>query len=1447
MANILAAPTSRFRRLLRPLLLGICVVVMAAGFASTMRAQNADDQGVLAGFISRLLSTPTSRVTIGAVEGALSSNAVIRNVSVADDSGVYLTIDRIRLVWRRTALLQRRIEIERLEIGRISLTRRPAPVEGDAEPGPILPELPLSVQVGRLQVDELVLGEPVIGVPARLFASGSASLGRPSEGLRTELSLRRLDQPGRADLTLSFVPQGERLTLALVHDEPANGIAARLAGLPGLPPVQLDLRGDGALDDWRATLAFNGGPDLGADGRARLQRQGSQRALSLDLNARLLPLMPAFVAPIFAGVATLTGDVGFRDDGGVDLRNVRLAAPLARLDIAGAIDPGGRLDITARAAAVPNAGGATVAGQGRLDSLSFDGSVRGPYSAPAVSGSLQLAGLRNSGLSLASMQANVSLTPQANGPGQLEVRASASGFVPADAGLAAAIGPDISLEVRANVAGAVADLTVARVSTPVLTMAYTGRLASELIDGQLVLDSRRLQDFSLLAGRPLGGAARLTAALSGTRLGGGLARARLRATLAGTADNLRLGDSRLDRLAAPSLQLEGAAVLADGTATFDALRLRSPQLVSTLGGTLNASSVNLTLDAALSNLQTLDQRLTGRAQGQVRVSGAVSDPSIDLDVSAPEATALGRPVRGLAVTMAARTPVSAPVITGNGTGQIDGKALALDVRAAGEAAGPDGARTWSVERLAASLGSVDINGAGRIGRDGAAQGRLSLRAGQLDDISAITLRKLSGNVAAEIVASLDDRQRQSLSLNAQGRDIAVEDIRIGTLDADLAVSELWSSPQIRGKAEITALQAAGERFERLLLSANDGGGGATDLTVDGRARGFELAGAGRLAPGPPVALRIGSFRAARAGNVITLSEPATLSFQDRGVRIDGVTLSVGGGQVTLRGLVGANLDASVQVTAMPLSAATIFAPSLALPGVVDAQATLTGPAAAPRGPYSVNVRGLSLQATREAGIRPLDIAVTGRLDGDDAQISATIRNSQGIALTAKGTVPFSDAGAINLTIRGTLDAALANSRFAAGGQRLSGRVSIDAAVAGTRAQPDARGSATLSGGSFTDAVQGLRVTGLEGRFRGDGQTVVIERLSGRTRGDGSLSASGRVELDPGRGFPGEIRLSARQAELVNSGIARLVANADLQVSGPLASTPRISGRIDVRSLDVRVPERFGGGGAPLVDARHIAPPPQTRARLAQIARAHAGRPRGGQGGRFAATLDVVVDAPGRIFVRGRGLDAELGGTLRLTGTTREPAALGAFDLRRGRLTILTQRLDFSRGRLQFAGNLTPELDFVAETRAGDVTARVSVTGPADQPAFSFSSSPALPEDEILSRLLFARAAGGLSPFQAIQLAQAVAQLSGTGGPDVFDGVRRALGVDDLDITAGASGPGIGVSRAISDRARIGLKAGVTPQSSGISVDIDLTRRLRLQGEVSADGKASAGIGIEQEY
>jgi translocation and assembly module TamB len=279
-------------------------------------------------------------------------------------------------------------------------------------------------------------------------------------------------------------------------------------------------------------------------------------------------------------------------------------------------------------------------------------------------------------------------------------------------------------------------------------------------------------------------------------------------------------------------------------------------------------------------------------------------------------------------------------------------------------------------------------------------------------------------------------------------------------------------------------------------------------------------------------------------------------------------------------------------------------------------------------------------------------------------------------------------------------------------------------------------------------------------------------------------------------------------------------------------------------MDITVPERFNSVASPIPGTRHLNPTPTAKARLAQMAKA---RGSGARAPLFDATLALTISAASRIFVRGRGIFAEFGGDLHVSGSAGDPQVTGGFDLLRGSLTLLSARFDFTRGNVRFHGDVTPDLDLVAETTASGLTARISVTGPAAQPAFAISSNPSLPEDEILSRVLFQKPSGSLSPFQALELANAVATLSGQA--DAFEGVRKSLGVDSLDISSSATtgSPVVSATHAINDRLSVGVTTGARPQDNGVSVYYDVTRHIRRKAGVDADGGSSAGVGVDWEY
>jgi len=100
----------------------------------------------------------------------------------------------------------------------------------------------------------------------------------------------------------------------------------------------------------------------------------------------------------------------------------------------------------------------------------------------------------------------------------------------------------------------------------------------------------------------------------------------------------------------------------------------------------------------------------------------------------------------------------------------------------------------------------------------------------------------------------------------------------------------------------------------------------------------------------------------------------------------------------------------------------------------------------------------------------------------------------------------------------------------------------------------------------------------------------------------------------------------------------------------------------------------------------------------------------------------------------------------------------------------------------------------------------------------------------------------------LQIAQTIAQFSG-GGPGVLEKMRRSLGVDSLNVGTDATGKGgqVGIGKRLNDRIYLGVRQGATPNSSQVTIDVDITRNLRLQGATGADGSAEVGIGAQWDY
>lgn len=511
-----------------------------------------------------------------------------------------------------------------------------------------------------------------------------------------------------------------------------------------------------------------------------------------------------------------------------------------------------------------------------------------------------------------------------------------------------------------------------------------------------------------------------------------------------------------------------------------------------------------------------------------------------------------------------------------------------------------------------------------------------------------------------------------------------------------------------------------------------------------------------------------------------------------------------------------------------------------LSGPFGAEGTLSGTVtgAAPSVNFDLRLPDI---APLGAGISgPLSLTGTAAQAGEAWQLDTSLRGLSGTRAEVNGLVRAD--GILDLSAVGSVPLGLANPFLAP--RNVQGQARFDLAV---------RGRAGLSALSGTVRLQDARFSAPN--LRVSLEDIAAEVALGQSRAQVSatagVSSGGRIAVQGPvtltSALPAELVLQLRGVRLVDPTLYKTELDGRLTVRGPLAGGALIAGEIDVGETNIQVPNARSTGFAIVPQIVHIGAPLRVRETLRRAGLDPASQAAAGQGGGASYGLNIAIRAPSRIFVRGRGLDAELGGTLILRGTTEQLISAGQFDLVRGRLDILGKRFDLDEGRVLLQGRLDPFLRFVATTTTSVGTASVVIEGPASEPRVRFTSSPEAPEDEVLAQIFFGRDTSQLSAFQALQLASAVATLAGRGGEGVVSKLRRGFGLDDFDVTTDAQGnTGLRVGKYISDNIYTDITVG-DENTAGVSVNIDLTPNLTARGQLKQDGESSLGVFFEKDY
>ena len=433
-----------------------------------------------------------------------------------------------------------------------------------------------------------------------------------------------------------------------------------------------------------------------------------------------------------------------------------------------------------------------------------------------------------------------------------------------------------------------------------------------------------------------------------------------------------------------------------------------------------------------------------------------------------------------------------------------------------------------------------------------------------------------------------------------------------------------------------------------------------------------------------------------------------------------------------------------------------------------------------------------------------------------------------------------DLGQADLTIKGTASAGLANKLAAP--RSLSGPVRFDLRLQGPLTLASVRGSVVLTGGRLADPAQNFGLTDVAATAELAAGRARISASASVTSG-GAVTASGAVGLTTP--YPADLAFAVTGVTLRDPDLYSTRLDGSMTLKGPILGAAMVSGTLDLGRTELRIPSTGFSVDGGLPGLQHVNEPAASRETRARVDQVQGGQTASAGGSGYG--LNLRVNAPNQVFIRGRGLDAELGGALTLRGRTDAVVPSGAFNLIRGRLDILGRRLTLTEALLQMQGALVPYLRIVASVESGGILASVLIEGDANDPKVSFTSSPDLPQEEVLAHLLFDRGLDTLTAFQAIQLAGAVATLAGKGGEGVIGNLRKKAGVDNLDVTTDAAGStAVTIGKYISDKAYTEATVGQGGKSS-ITLNLDVAPHITLKGRLDSDGQTGIGIFLQRDY
>jgi translocation and assembly module TamB len=1465
-------PTQKKIALIAGIILSLMFLVI---FSAYGWLQSNSGKQQLVRWIEAAANNGDQKLAIGSLQGSVPSAMVLTDIWVSDSEGVWLKVDRVDYRWSPWSLLNGKFWVKELAAHTIDLLRKPILPKTETDAPPLensepFTGIPVAVSIDRLVAERIRLGETVLGEEVQLNLNSQLAYLGLSEGLSFNLNLKRIDQtPGKVDLEISFFPLAKTFVMGLNAEEPAGGLLVHALQVPDLPEMSATIMGDGTLDDWQGRFDFHAGPSLGVEGQAGLKTIASEQyALDLTMKAKLASYIPPEFLDAWGDSVELSTRVVSESFKKIKVEKLNVSHPAVHLDVDGDVDLGeGEMGLRYSLTAGEDTAFSTMVPDVHWNALKLSGTAEGLMVQPTIDVTVEGKELKAAKYTIPFTNVKLQITPdQPLDQKGFKLALRGNGLVN---GLS---GPDPTLEkiIPEKIDwGLLANVDLDHQHIDLNKFEVLTDLAGVNVKGQLnqwgeqakitsVVNLPELSKFSELAQTKLTGNLNLDLSVESEEFGKTIF-TRFDTVIADLVTDF----PEVNTLAGKRINIGGKASLAkDGLIEVDALKFNGEAISGLLNATLTEKqAVDAVLSVTLPRLAVLSTKvgkdLSGQFHVKTKTQGTLSAPRVTASIETKNLVFDGLPVEK------GRIDVTAGNLQKSPTGTLATHIMANDMEA-----------TTSLDYSLnpgnhLSLKNIKVAGLGAeiLGdllldlKSTSVKGSLSGKVLDYSTINDIIKQDISGNTILKVNLSNEDGQTVNFTTEVDDFNLKGESpLSIKSVGLSGKVTHALTEPIIESKLQVSALSHPAAKVKHV------------DLTTQGSLKAMDISLETVAVPtaGPEANLkttgRLSMEGASQefqlktlAGNVgkipFQLTQPALIKVNATDMELSQFAMKIQDGQVSSNfkknstGIFG-----DLNVNHFPLDMMNKIIPGIGVQGNFEGKAVLDGNFDNPKGHLNFSIAQLTFDQATKKGLAPATVDLQGTWEKGLAKVDLNLTQPSVGEFKANGEVPLvmaNDPVGINIpakaplkgSAKGQLGLDILNDFLVASGNQIRGKVDLAVQAGGTLDTPQLAGTVKFLDGEFENLKLGTSLEAIEILTSFDMKQFNLDNLNARTPKDGVISAKGTIKKSGENDFIADLKLNTKSAQLVAIDTITSQVTSDLHLLGPIKS-PALKGEITINHTEIYVPNNL----PPSVVVLEVEETDGDEDEIEKTIKIESAK---NEDPGFDMGLDLKIKAPGEIFVRGRGLDAQLEGDILVTGTTNKPNVDGAFKLRRGTLDILNRKVKFKQGVVGFDGvpGRDPDLDFKAEVPAKNMTILIGVLGAVSDPKIQLSSDPEMPQDEILSNFLFDKSAGSITPIEAVQLANSAAQLAGMGGQGAgaMDKVRNSLGLDTLKFSGDDSGPGVEAGRYVADGVYVGVKQGLGEDSSGAVLEYEVTPNITVESDIGADANSRVGVSMEWDY